>query len=349
MNVIIVSPGGIKMGGGMGTVAKNIYEALSSQPGYTVSVLDSRGERGILFSFIYLFIAIFKLLMIFSKNKNNLLHINVSERFSFFRKFIFITLGKLFGCKVVLHHHGAEFIQCYQNASLLYKILVNKSIAMCDVNIVLGEKWKNFIQKNICESARVLVLYNAVPNVFLKRSKNKIYTISMIANLTERKGVLVLLNALRSIKDKFSFRVQFIGGGEVNRFKTVANDMGLKEVCSFLGWQDRDSTKKLLAESHVLVLPSYDEGLPMVILEAMSQGIPVICTPVGSIGEVLSHSESALFVNTGDPESLAITFVQLHDDKNLEEHLIQNSRKLFEEKFSMDGYLDSLKRIYLNI
>ena len=57
-----------------------------------------------------------------------------------------------------------------------------------------------------------------------------------------------------------------------------------------------------------LILPSYDEGLPLVILEALASGTPVICTPVGSIPEVLMHDETALFVPPGDQAQLAARF-----------------------------------------
>ena len=60
-----------------------------------------------------------------------------------------------------------------------------------------------------------------------------------------------------------------------------------------------------MARADILVLPSYDEGLPLVILEAMAQAVAVVCTPVGEIGQVIADGQQALFVTAGDVPALA--------------------------------------------
>ena len=81
-----------------------------------------------------------------------------------------------------------------------------------------------------------------------------------------------------------------IGGGAVGAYRAMAQQLGIAGSVHFTGWLDQAAAAALLAEADALVLPAYDEGLPLVILEAMATGVPVICTPVGAIPEVFDGS-----------------------------------------------------------
>ena len=234
MKVLLISPGGHLFGGGMGTVTRNIHNELIKHNDVNVKVIDSRGEKGFAFSFIYLFIALTIYLKELILCKDTLIvHINVSERFSFYRKFLFLSLAMLFRKKTVLHHHGAELIPFYKNCSNFTKKVVNFCIRNTGTNIVLGDKWKTFLQQAVPDHAPIKVLHNAVPTKHLTQKTPRIFTISMIANLSERKGVSLLLEAAKKLQDKIEFQVDFIGGGEIDKYRAKTEKMGLKNNCSF--------------------------------------------------------------------------------------------------------------------
>ena len=96
----------------------------------------------------------------------------------------------------------------------------------------------------------------------------------------------------------------------------------------------------------MLILPSYEEGLPMVILEAMAHEIPVICTPVGAIGEVFTHRKECLFVDVGSTVSLVNAIEEVHRDQGLKNTLIQNAKTLYLTEFSIEQYMKRLIEMY---
>lgn len=347
MRVLLIAPGGDLFGGGMGTVTRNIKNELLKDKNYSVRVIDSRGEKGFALSFFYLFIAI----LIYLKeliicNENMVIHINVSERFSFYRKFIFIILAKLFKKKTVLHHHGAELIPFYKGCSPLTKKVVNYCIRNTDLNIVLGEKWKSFLENSVPNHAPIEVLHNAVPTKEIQKKPPEAFTISIIANLSERKGVSLLLEAAKKMQGQFDFKINFIGGGEIEHYKAKAKTMGLEKECVFHGWVSQTDALYLMVSSSVMVLPSYEEGLPMVILEAMAQEVAVVCTPVGSIGEVFTHEQECLLMEVGSAESLYHNLIRINKDKALTQAIIKQAKENYNQHFSIENYITCLTRLY---
>ena len=103
------------------------------------------------------------------------------------------------------------------------------------------------------------------------------------------------------------------GGGPVDIYRALAAELGIADRVTFTGWVSQDAARALMVNSDALILPAYDEGLPLVILEALASRTPVICTPVGSIPEVLEDRRTALFVSPGDEAGIAAAILTLID------------------------------------
>ena len=114
----------------------------------------------------------------------------------------------------------------------------------------------------------------------------------------------------------------------------------------FAGWCDQAAVQALLRESDLLVLPSHDEVLPLVVLEALAHGLPVICTPVGELPGVLTDGENASFVPVGDVAALGRAIASLLADDARRERLARNGRALYERQFSMDGFFERVARVH---
>ncbi|GMM70436.1 glycosyltransferase family 4 protein [Alteromonas gracilis] len=353
MNILIITPGGIAQGGGIGTVARNMYVKLQSHTIVErVAVIDSRGEKGFWLSFAFMLFALCKTFFYLAIwDGKTVVHINVSERFSFHRKRLFIQLAKVFGQSVVLHHHGAEFIQCYEKGSPTYRKAVQACINSADSNIVLGNKWLKYFNNNVEFRKPVSILYNAVPRLKIKKDEIAADTInlSLLANLSNRKGVHIFLEALSNLKSKYEFHATLVGGGEVQKFKSEASTLGISDRCTFTGWLSHDEAMTYLVNSDITVLPSFDEGLPMTLLEALSAGVPMICTKVGSIGEVFSNNKNCLFVDVGNVESLKNAIARLISEPNFREELSKNGRTLYDEMFTLDAYINRLIEHYQKV
>ena len=142
------------------------------------------------------------------------------------------------------------------------------------------------------------------------------------------------------------FRITIGGGGDVEGYRAMAAELGIAEECSFLGWIGREEAHAHIRSHDMLLLPSTHEGLPMVILEALSAQLPVITTPVGSIPEVLTDGETARIIPVNDPHALADAVVQVGHDPDLYHRLAENGRRLFLKQFVIDAYAKSLLAIY---
>lgn len=123
----------------------------------------------------------------------------------------------------------------------------------------------------------------------------------------------------------------------------------MENEVEFLGWVNRDQRKELLEKSDVLVLPSYNEGLPMAILEAMSYGLPIISTNVGSIAEAVHNGENGFLVEPGNVAALEEAITILTDNEELWQRQSLASRKTCETKFAETVFFRKIQKIYVDL
>lgn len=337
----------------MGTVTRIIADWLeTNHRELPVAVIDPRGEGSVWKSIYHLPYAITQLIRLRFFGGYRILHLQVSERLSFLRKGILLGIGKATGMHVILHHHGAELIPYFLNASSLNRLIVRRLAQAADINIVLGEVWRQFLSATLQVPNRKIAIHvNAASD--LKTNINGTddpWHFLLIANLSARKGIDALLAAVAELKAKnCNVRLTLAGGGEIEVYKRMSQQLGIFEICTFLGWIEPDAVRRLLHEGGTLVLPSFHEGLPMSLLEALSAGVPIVTTPVGSIPEHFEHEVHCLFANPGDPIQLAQTLERAASDLGLRARLQSAGRQLYDAKFSVDAYMDQMLTLYNNI
>lgn len=257
-------------------------------------------------------IALFRLLNYLLFKEIEIVHIHGASHSSFWRKRIFIRLSKIFGKKVLYHMHGAEFHLFYEK----HKDTVKKTVLKCDGIVALSNYWKDFFEHTIGYT-NVYILENVVePPVFITPVRKKKCQFLFLGALGERKGIYDLLDVISSNKNKLCDHAVFhIGGnGEVERVKKIIKANGLENIVKFEGWVSGDKKAKLLSSSDVYLLPSYNEGLPISILEAMSYKLPILSTPVGGIPEVVEDGVNGLLVEPGDKKSLKRAILKMIED-----------------------------------
>jgi len=136
------------------------------------------------------------------------------------------------------------------------------------------------------------------------------------------------------------------GDGDVATFRSRVAELGLEERISLPGWLDPEAVEALLCRSHVLVLPSHAEGLPMSVIEAFSAGIPAVSSTVGGLEEVVRHEENGLVVTPGDVTGLVDALCRLHDDEPLRRKLADGALMTWREGHSIDRYAHRLAVIW---
>jgi len=139
------------------------------------------------------------------------------------------------------------------------------------------------------------------------------------------------------------------GDGDVEHFRELARSSGVLERITFTGWLDRPSTDRLLADAHILVLPSYEEGMAMSVLEGLAYGLCVVCTPVGALAEVIEDGRSGLLCKPGDVAGLATALARAVSDPDLRRRLRAGALERHHEGFDIDHYARRLIAVFRDL
>ena len=178
------------------------------------------------------------------------------------------------------------------------------------------------------------------------RGTEEALRIMYLGRLGEAKGADTLLEALARLPAR-RWTAALAGDGDIAKYRRLAARLDLADATAFPGWLDEQATRELLIDSHVHVLPSKAEGLPMALLEAMAAGVATVATPVGAVPEVIQHRETGLLVPVGDVDALTASIAELLDDDALRLRLAVAARSAWEGKYNIDAYADALTTIWL--
>lgn len=286
------------------------------------------------------------------KNDFDIVHIHMSYKGSFFRKFIIVKLSKLFNKKTIIHLHGSEFEVFYNKSNKIIKKLIKDILQSCNLVIVLGEMWKGIIE-DIAPDSNIRVFNNAVniPDYTVIWNKDKI-NVLFLGVLIKRKGIYDLIEAIRLLNEDGIIKeknINFIIGGtgpEEEGIKNKINEYNLEFCIEMTGWVSGDLKEELFKKSQIFILPSYNEGLPMAILEAMSYGIPVISTNVGSISEAVIDKKTGYLINPYNFIELKDNLIKSIFNENDWTTMSKEARISIINKFSEKRYFEEMEVIY---
>lgn len=338
--------------GGMTTVVQSFLQHRFSQ-GIELSFISTHSEKGAIFNIAFFGISLIRIILHFIVEKPQIIHMHMSERGSFIRKYIIFRLSKVFGIKVLVHTHGAEFKEFYEASKPAMKKRILNLLKNADRVIVLGKNWEKIL-KEIEPETDTAILMNSIPiPQFQKPPKSgSDFNILFLAVLNERKGILDLIHASIPViqqATKNGKMITFHIGGD-GKLKEAAMELvkslSIKSSYRFHGWVDDSQKLKLLQQADLFVLPSYNEGLPMSILEALSYENPVISTKVGSIEEAVFEGDNGYLITPGDIGTLSEKMNNIICNDDLK-RMGKKSRELAETKFNDKIYFQKVEKLYL--
>ena len=336
--------------GGMASVQKLLMHLTSETEVQHISTY----EEGSAFHRFWIFlVALSKLFGKLWRNQVDILHVHFSERASVFRAVIWILIARLFRKPIMMHSHGAQFDTFYDSVPQFIQKVINWSFQQCSCLIALSQSWQDYyITHCKLSPEKVLVLINPVqlPTQIPERRNVQVVCFVCLGRVGQRKGSFDLLNAFAKLPIAKQQKAKLIlaGDGEVEEARRLSKKLGIANYVECLGWMNAESCSQLLATSDVFVLPSYAEGLPMAILEAMSWGLPVISTPVGGIPEVIISNQHGILVEPGNIPKLTEAMQILLDNEDLRINLGKSARKQV-EPLDIQDYRSRLACIYRNI
>ncbi len=281
--------------------------------------------------------------------KIKIVHIHSASNFSFRRSVWFLELAKLFGKKVIMHIHGGGFEKYYNTKPECIAKQLNKA----DCVVALSKQWNDFFSMQV-GIKRVVTINNVVPKAtIIPQRKQTPLHVLYLGLINEKKGVYDLIEAIGSHASVFvgNVVVHLAGKGnenDISRMDELIVRYCLQQTVVFEGWVAGDQKNSLLEESSVFILPSYYEGLPISILEAMAAGMAILATKVGGIPSIVTEGENGLLFEPGDIEQIADSLEQLLLNRQLRCAMGEKSLQMITQFFP-DAVENQLENLYRQI
>jgi glycosyltransferase involved in cell wall biosynthesis len=345
MNVLMLGPG-LGVQGGISAVERMTLAALPRRVSATHIPTMEEGSKA---RKLVTYLRALGLTLLRTVRRPDIVHIHFASRASSVRKMSLARLALARGCKVVMHAHGGAYSAYWKSLSPRARAgnlaVLNRIHAL----IVLGEGWREFFVSIGVAPERIAVLPNpvALPAVLPLRERAARVTFAYLGLIASSKGTFDLVEALGRLPaatlDKL--RVVIAGNGEHAELARRIRLHALGSVVEVRTWLKPEERDALLASAEAFVLPSYHEGLPMALLEAMAWGLAPVCTPVGSIPELVEHEANGLLAAPGDLDALAAAIERIALDPDLRGRLGAAARRRV-EPLAVGAYAEKLCALY---
>lgn len=174
--------------------------------------------------------------------------------------------------------------------------------------------------------------------------------VGYIGRLSGEKGILNFVKAIPAILEEGRETKFLIGGdGQLReKIERYLDEKNLSPKVKLAGWVPHDELPDYLNELKLVVLPSYTEGLPNVMLEAMACGTPVLATPVGCVPDVIKDGENGFIMQNNSPECIAENVVRVLNYSELDK-VMKNARELVKKEFTYDAAVERYRRVLGNL
>lgn len=270
---------------------------------------------------------------------------------SFLEKGLMSLLAKLFGKKVILAPRSGFLKQNIESRGFLFRYikLVFENV---DIIICQGKTWRHMFETQVGINPKKLVIIpNWIdPSIYRNNAiKGDPVVITFLAWVDRSKGIYETVKLGAYLHGKYNVQLNIAGNGkDFKSVKKIIKEENLGEIIKLRGWIKGEDKINLLASSHIFILPSYVEGLPNALLEAMASGLACVATNVGSIPDVIHHGINGLLVNPGNEEALIQQVVHLLDNPKKRDEMGRRAREDITRENSIDYAVYVLKDLINN-
>jgi glycosyltransferase involved in cell wall biosynthesis len=229
------------------------------------------------------------------------------------------------------------------------RTLMRSTLGSAEAIIALSESDRHYLSALGVERDRISVIPNAIdPPARTSPTEGGAEgrVILCVGQLLQRKGIEILVEAMQEVHEAHrSAKLLIVGEGErKTELLKMRRQRGLEEAILFKGRASEAELEEAYSSCDLLVLPSFAEGMPTVILEAMARGKPVVATDIPGVRE--HFSETAILVPPGEPHGLSEAIVRALDDEQLRRRLGLEGRRLVESRFTWDIVVRQIVDLY---
>lgn len=345
--IVMIGPS-LKSRGGIASVVSS-YKDAGLFKKWPILYLNSHveGSKGKKLGAAFTALKTFAGLLVLRRAK--VLHIHVARGTSFWRKAIFIVLAYAGKCPVFVHLHSGSFPEFYwSTCGTVQKRIVRFILDHADYIIVLSSQWWTLLD-GMTKNTKIMKIPNFIiedqnETVACEREKNSAL---FLGRMNAEKGFFDLLEAAAIVSQHIpTFKLRCGGEGDMNDVMSRIKKLGIDSNVELLGWIGNEERMKLLNSTTIFVLPSYSEGLPMAVIEAMSKGVPVVASSVGGIPDVIEDGKEGFLVRPGDVKGIAQALIRLLEDPALQVRVGQAGKCKVDRQFSAEQIVPNIEKLY---
>lgn len=332
MLVIGNAPAGEHSRGGMASVVRLMDRSAAADPGIDLTVVPTYRDVGTAGRILTAATGIWRSCRRLLGGRVDVLHVHLSHGGSVARKALPIAAARRSGVPVVVHAHSFNFATWFDALPAPARPLVRR-VVRADRFVVLSASQGDVYTRLLrLDPAAVEVLANpaslpAADGPKPERDDDRTVAV-FLGRYGERKGIADLVAAVARLapEDRARLRLVTAGDGDIEQVRTDVAALDLGDVVEVRRWISPSERDELLSGAHVFVLPSYDEALPMALIEAMAFRLVPVVTPVGAMPDLVRDGDNGLVVGTGEPAQLAAALHTLLSDPGRRRALGQRAR-----------------------
>jgi glycosyltransferase involved in cell wall biosynthesis len=274
-------------------------------------------------------------------------HIQVTGGLSIERDLPLAMVAKLVSLPVVVQFHGAGQAEDYDGGTSLHRWCYRKLLATSSAVAVLGKHAEEWVRR-VSPSAAVRVVGNSVVALPSAPPLGDTPNVLFAGRLGKRKGIYDLVAALEELAEQgLEFHADVAGDGETEEVaKLVQASDRLRHRVRVLGWQPASALQELMIRSWLFVLPSYAEGMPLAVMEAMGCGRAVVATRVNEMDQLVTDNESGILVSPGDVSELAKSIDRILSDRELATNYGRRAWEIAHTSFSEERLFGELLELW---
>ena len=295
----------------------------------------------------------FKLIYSFIRFKPKIVYFQISPLgVAFLRDCTFIFLMKLFKKHIIFHLHG-KGIRVFTNKPTLlnrtYRWAFKNSSVICLSNNLIHDISKIFNQ-------RPYIVNNAVP--FIKTcfriDKNKKVQILFLSNLIISKGIIVFLEGISLLNKEYidKINVSIVGEEAELTSQDLISEIerrNIEHIVSYLGPKYGSEKNIVYNNTDLLIYPSFNDAFPLVLLEAMQYGIPIIGSKEGAIPEIIDDQKTGLLVDKNNSKQIAEKIELLIDNPKLRENMGDAGKEKYNQKYTLDIFEKNMLTVFNDV
>ena len=281
-----------------------------------------------------------------AQHRRAVVHLHTAAYGSFWRDSVYMATAIAARCPLIVQLHGGEFDRFYDASSQPGRGLIRFFLEQAAAVAVPAQRIASWI-RSVSPEAHVSCLPNPVPIPAAVHEAARANLVLFLGRLEPSKGIFDLLEAVSQLRSAVP-DVRLVCAGDGNRIAVAryAERLGISDAVKFTGWVGPSGKRALLESAAVYALPSYSEGMPISLLEAMAAGVPAIASPVGGIPEVLVDGVSGLLSAPGDVATLTRLLRKVLIDRKLGERIGAAGRETVRLRFAPERALPRLEEIY---